>query len=60
MLICRSLAHKNWLARLAITAMCVKHGLKPIILPEDPCKYSRSMTFQFLDLLDYKAVLVGY
>lgn len=30
-------AHQNWLARLAATAMCVKHGFTPIILPKDVC-----------------------
>ncbi|KAH8766304.1 hypothetical protein F5882DRAFT_474294, partial [Hyaloscypha sp. PMI_1271] len=30
-------AHKNWLARLAATAVCVKKGFTPIILPEEPC-----------------------
>ncbi|KAL2064516.1 hypothetical protein VTL71DRAFT_3653 [Oculimacula yallundae] len=30
-------AHKNWLARLAATAMCAKHGFISLILPENPC-----------------------
>ncbi|PMD20098.1 hypothetical protein NA56DRAFT_627892 [Hyaloscypha hepaticicola] len=30
-------AHKNWLARLAATAICVRNGFTPIILPEEPC-----------------------
>lgn len=30
-------AHKNWLARLAATTICVSHDFKPIVLPEDPC-----------------------
>lgn len=29
--------HKDWLARLAATAMCTQHNLEPIILPEVPC-----------------------
>jgi hypothetical protein len=29
-------AHKNWLARLAATELCVKHDFAPIILPEEP------------------------
>lgn len=30
-------AHKNWLARVATTTICVRMGFTPIILPEDPC-----------------------
>jgi hypothetical protein len=30
-------AYKNWLARLAATAICIKHGFIPVILPEEPC-----------------------
>ena len=30
-------AHKNWLARLAAMAICVKQEMVPIILPEDVC-----------------------
>ena len=30
-------AHKNWLARLAATALCVQHEFVPIILPHEPC-----------------------
>lgn len=30
-------AHKNWLARLAATVLCVRHGFKVVVLPEDPC-----------------------
>jgi len=30
-------AHKNWLARLAATALCTRERFTPIILPENPC-----------------------
>jgi len=30
-------AHKNWLARLATTALCTRNKFIPIILPETPC-----------------------
>ncbi|KAE8451361.1 hypothetical protein EG329_003990 [Mollisiaceae sp. DMI_Dod_QoI] len=30
-------AHKNWLARLAAVAVCVRRQFIPIILPEEPC-----------------------
>lgn len=30
-------SHKNWLARLAITAMAVQHGFTPLVLSEDVC-----------------------
>ncbi|KAH8684202.1 hypothetical protein BGZ60DRAFT_161886 [Tricladium varicosporioides] len=30
-------AHKNWLARLAITAICARNQFTPIVLPEVPC-----------------------
>jgi hypothetical protein len=30
-------AHKNWLARLAAVAICVKLNFKPVILPEEVC-----------------------
>jgi hypothetical protein len=30
-------AHKNWVARLALTAFCVNQGLIPVILPVEVC-----------------------
>jgi hypothetical protein len=30
-------AHKNWVARLALTAVCVNQGLIPVILPVEVC-----------------------
>jgi hypothetical protein len=30
-------AHKNWLARLAATALCVRREFVPVILPDEPC-----------------------
>lgn len=30
-------AHKNWLARLAAMAICVKQNFTPVILPEEVC-----------------------
>ncbi|KAF8850687.1 hypothetical protein BDZ45DRAFT_185766 [Acephala macrosclerotiorum] len=30
-------AHKNWLARLAALAVCVRRNFLPIILPDEPC-----------------------
>jgi len=30
-------AHKNWLARLTISAVCVKHGFMLLILPTEVC-----------------------
>jgi hypothetical protein len=30
-------AHKNWLARVAVTAICRNNGFLPIVVPEHPC-----------------------